>query len=110
MIHRVGCLAVHPLQSQTCLKVALMIVMTVALNMGNVKTSCLKSVNALESTALGNDQAKILAKTTALGLCILNCHANFEESGADVDIRTSEFGTHLCSAIGNGKAIDLHLC
>ena len=64
--------------------------------------------DTLKSTALGKDQAKILAKTTASGLYILNYYANFEESGTDADVRTVEFGTRLYSPIGNGKAIDLH--
>jgi hypothetical protein len=64
--------------------------------------------DTLESTALGKDQAKILAKTTASGLYILNYYANYEESGTDADVRTVEFGTRLYSPIGNGQAIDLH--
>lgn len=64
--------------------------------------------DTLESTAIGKDQAKILAKTTASGLYILNYYANFEESGTDADVRTVEFGTRLYSPIGNGKSIDLH--
>ena len=54
------------------------------------------------------DNAEELASRTASGLYVISYYANFEESDANADARTVEFGTRLYSPTGNGRSIDLH--